>query len=343
MKAAHIISIKTAQFRDILTSLKTSLAKQPVIAQADCFLFAPDGFVWSFNDEVAISHPLPEGIEISGAVDGQILLQFFTQLSVKEVQLQTIKKDDKDLLVVSSGKMKASFILHTPKLAVSAIPLPEKKDWQNIPKGAIEAIVIAAKAASRNETHGVLFHVSCKGNSVIGCDNFRLSITSLKMPFPSPILVPSTIAETLSQFDLKQYSVCGDWIHFINDNDVMISIRSPYIPYPDVTSLLIKKGDVVTFPEGITSALERAGVFSRMELEDKQDIALSNNGKQLLIKGHCDSGWVEETIEMPSPRPFTLHVKPDVLESILQHLKKAIITENVIQFEGKNFTYVISL
>ena len=327
---------------ETLNKLKPGLAGKDVIEQATRFVFA-EGLVWSYNDEIAVSHPLPETIELEGAVPAEPLLKFLGRASHERVELNI---EDNELRI-KSGRSRVGIVLEEIKLAVDQIPMPTDDDWCNLPTGCVSALGIAALSASHNMESPILTCLKITEKSAQGCDRFRLTHVEWKPAeaWPGPFLIPSSVIKHLKLYDPEALALCGGWLHFINKDDVVFSCRTAEGDYPDVSKLLKMKGSSIEFPDALGEALDRAGVFAKAEFEQDEEVELETDGLgTLVISAKGEEGWIKEELQMLDEcKPLKITLNPQILKQALSLGHKVTVGESALLIKGKNFKHVVAL
>jgi len=324
----------------MLKKLKPGLAVHDVVEQATSFIFK-DGFVWSFNEEIAVSHPLPSGMELEGAIPAESLLKLLAKGREKTVQLIAT---DGELYIVC-GKSRAGILFEDVKLPVEKIPLPEPDAWSTLPKDFADKFHLASLSARRSISASVLSCVYLTNEKVFGCDNFQLTISTFSKPLGKikPVLLNREMVPSIISFLPDAIAQVGNWTHFIKDN-VVLSCRATEGVFPDVVPLLDVKGPTVKLPIKLSELLDRAGVFSSSSAGgNKVLVSLAKTGL-LLVSSRNEYGWFKESIETATKQiEFQLSIDPEILGASLKLDQTFIVGTNAMLINGKGFQHVISL
>ena len=330
--------VNRVEMSDILSSLKPGINLNGVIDYADSFIFQGDS-VHSYNNEIAVGHPLPEGLSLTGAVVAEPLLRFLSCVSAESVNFDTTEKE----LIVKTKNSKASFPLKIDKsFPVSCIPIPEKKGWKELSCQLVDALLLVAKSSSSVPT-SILSFICIRKQLVIATDRFCLSAFMIPGLEDMPLL-PSGIVSYFQEFKPTMFSFSKDWIHFFNEKESTLSCRCGEGEFPDVSSLLKITGQTILLPKDLSEVLKRAGLFSKTEIDfEKQLISLEAKEGQLFVKGTGWTGSFEETIPMEDDSEFSFSVHPDYIISAMELGRKMILNEKALLLKGKNFSHLISL
>lgn len=142
----------------------------------------------------------------------------------------------------------------------------------------------------------------------------------------------------------------GVWIHFKEDNDLIVSARTSVAEkYPDAQILTLfsakENRQVCKFPQGLPKVLERAEIFSGTgELEGLTHVTMRNNGGNLVIESKKEAiGAFEEDMPWPEnamPDNFELILPPAFLRKILKTTRDFSANDKSILFTVGNFQYL---
>ena len=80
------------------------------------------GRVVAFNDHLAILHPLPNGLDIEGAIDGKRFCDLLRRLSIENVDLS----QDGDKLFLRAGRTRALFRAPPVTLPIDSVDMTGK-------------------------------------------------------------------------------------------------------------------------------------------------------------------------------------------------------------------------
>ncbi len=323
---------------DVLNALRPGISTKDIVEHANSIIFK-DGLAWSYNDEIAINHPLPEGLNLTGAVLADPLLKLLDRIEGDKIEI-TIKDEE---LRIHGGKTKAGIPLKVAETyLVEKIPMPRDKDWITLPDGMLKLLSLASKSAGTDMSRPTLTNLSIGKDQIIGCDNRSLTVCQLKGIPPLPLL-PAFVVTHLSQFKPDLVATTAGWIHFVNYKDCILSCRHGTGDYPDTSKLVEVKGSEVEFPKELSDVLERAGIFSETEFDSDQRVSLSLKAGELTVEGKGPMGWLVETLPMKSEVEAEFSVHPECLSTALDFSRKMIIGKQRLLLRGKNFIHVVSV
>lgn len=331
------ITINRKQLLSIVEKLKPGLAPQDVLEQTSSFVFK-NGFVWSFNNESAVSHPLPKQISFNGAVPADPFLRLLEKLTDENLILQT---SDEELLI-SSKKSRAGLALEIPKLPIEDIKMPAADAWVQLPNNFAEAIKLALTSVGGSSSVGLLTCIGISNDFVVGCDNFQLTKAILSARIGvEDFMIQEAQARALLTLCPDGLAHVAGWNHFITKDDVIFSCRAVEGKYPDVSPLLNVEGKEVQFPNELLDSLSRAGVFADLK---KNQIALRlDKTGTLHVSARNEFGWFNEDFKLQNGITFEININPDVLHTALTLGGKIVVGKTAILFDGAEFKHIVAL
>lgn len=321
----------------IIEIVLPGLAKNQIFAeQADSFAFA-DGRVFTFNDQLSISHPFEE-IELSGVIHAEEFYQLLKKMTQSQIDLSI---DDK-YLILKAGEMKAGFQLR--EIDLPLIGIEKDYQWKILPEKFCEALnfTIPVAGNDKNKPITTCIHIR-KDGFVEATDNARLARFDLaqKIPVPDNFLLPVKNVIQLVKQNITHISVDQSWIHFKTDQDTIISSRFLNDKFPKTDEILQIKGVRFEFPQTIRELLERIETFTVETVNNKGSIDINIQENLLIAEGRTDYGWIREEIEIDYDNdPITFSVAPYLLKYILERTLTCIIGERTLKFEGENWEYI---
>ena len=348
-------SLKKSALLEAIETVKPGVAKKEILEQSNCFVFR-DNFVYSFNDEVGMSHPIKDlKLKLSGAVNAESLMDLLASIEADSVSLETTKTE----LLLSSGKMKAGL----PLIRDIALPLDSIGDadsWHPIPKNFIKGVSFSLFSCSKDVNYGQLtcVYVNTRRGVIETTDQNRACSVSFGKSLKGYIdsfLLPSDAAKKLVDYDLTEIGRSDSkdgsgWIHFRNDSGTIFSARIYEGSLPDSSSWFdVKKVGSFYLPENLGGLVERANVFSKRDAENDSGhvmVRVENGKLRVVSKG--TRGWSKESIPVKHDKnlgAFNFSVSVDFIRDVLDigMNEKCIVSDNCLLFEGKNWKHVMSL
>ncbi len=326
---------------NILQLVQPGLAQKEIIQQSNCFVFSNDR-VMTYNDEIAISHPLVT--DINGAVLANELFSLLTK--TKEAELDIIQTDQG--LSIKGGKFKASITIAS-EITLPVDEISEYGVFAALPKDFTKALKFCLFSCSKDMTKPALTCVHVIDDVMEASDNFRITVRYFDSTyFAQPVLIPSNVAKVLSNFDVVEYSSNKGWLHFKTSGQTVFSCRTfENIIFPDVSQFVdTEEGEVIHLPKDLADVLSRAGIFSGTKFHTDERVKVIITPGKLTVKARGDAGWFEEFSRIKykgEEKKFEVH--PEFLSYIFELCDSMEIGEYSLRFEGKEeeFVHVVSL
>ena len=331
------MQLKRTELIAALEEVKPGLANKDIIAQSTSFVFTSDS-ITTFNDEISVYKPFKTGID--GAVRANELYSLLGKIKDEDIEISIVDNE----LIVKAGRKKAGIKLE----AEIMLPLDEvdieHTDFVKLPANFLKAISIASYCAAKDLSKPLLTCVCICEEDVIASDDFRIIRVNFdKSINTDPILLPASVVKSLIKYDVKKLSHSPGWIHFHADDGLIFSARVLAGNFPPVDQFFNVKGNGLHFPSGILEILDRAGVFT-VGSTNGDFVSVTVEDRIMTIKGEGDYGWLQETANCKyRGDKIEFSVDPAFLIDILKDLKKCVVGDGALLFEGDNFKHVVSL
>lgn len=336
------MQVNREKLLEILTSVQPGLADVEMLEQSRSFVFVNDR-VYTYNDEIAISHPCKMNFE--GAVQGKLLFRLLTKTK-DETLVLGVKENE---VRVKGKRMNAGIALEA-EIQLPVEELGEPSEWIYLPELFCTALDFCRFSVGHSLNQPVLNCIHVEGSKVTSCDNYRLTRYDLgeaaEKAFPQPLLIPEKVARQLVGYDPVKYGTTEGWLHFLNEAGSQFSVRAVAGKYIDTSSLLEVEGSEFEFPAVMSEILERAGIFSEGEkgLPTSDDVVVVIGDQKMIVEGKGPLGWFSEEKRVRySGDPLKFAINPKLLIQILKLLRKVIVGDKMMIIEGEFFKHVIVL
>lgn len=324
---------------NILKAVKPALANKEIIEQTTCFIFQRKT-VYTYNDEVMISHPI--NLPIKGAVPAKELYDLLNSVEAENIK---IKQDEREIVIEGEGsKFKAGISLEE-KITLPIKDIKLTDSWIRLSKCFCEGVQFCLFSTGTDYSNLVLTHIHVNKEYIESSDNFRLTRYSSRNR--TCMLIPITAAKELIKYSPTHYQKTKGWIHCKNKEGVVFSFRIHSSEYPNTSDILkMKDATDIRFPSSLLTSLINAESLCKEELSGDKFIKVSIKEKEMVIKSQGDVGWYKETFNLRrsyGKKKIEFEINSKSFRDILSHLKKATISKNKMKFEGDNFTHVVVL
>ena len=331
------MQLKRTELIAALEEVKPGLAQRDIIAQSTSFVFAGDS-ITTFNDEISVWKPFKSGIE--GAVRANELYSLLSKIKDEEIEIGIVENE----LIIKGKRSKAGIKLEAEiMLPLDEVDIEHTK-FTKLPDNFLKAISIASYCAAKDLSKPLLTCVYIDGEVVTASDDFRIIQVNFDAEVKSePILLPASVVKFLVKYDVKRLSHSPGWIHFHANDGLIFSARVLAGKFPEVEQFLKVKGKELHFPAGVLEMLDRAGVFTA-DSASGDFVTVAVEDRTMTIKGKGDYGWLEETANCKyKGEKIEFDVDPSFLIDILKNLRKCIVGNGALLFEGDNFRHVVAL
>lgn len=308
----------------ILGAVLPGLAKKDQLPQGQCFVFI-DGEVITFNDRVAIHHPLPEEFSsIQGAVKATELYSILSKMP--EGVLVDVSTTEAEMVLATASiqariRMEADIV---NRYASVAIP----KKMIKVTEGMLEAVNRVSFSASTDLSKPFLTHVYVEGNRAIACDNHRVMICTFKGNV-EPLFIPATLIDNLLSYDPVEFVVAEGCSHWRNASGVLFSFRTVEGKYPDVEPFFndYESWPEVVFPKELAEVVDRVGqALDKETVHPGVDVAFKGN--RVVVSGTGPFASMKEKLPLTNKIEIAFSIAADFFLDCLRLGVKAHVSSN---------------
>jgi len=162
-------------------------------------------------------------------------------------------------------------------------------------------------------------------------------------------LIPSDSAIVLTKQEPESYVLSGGWIHFVDKNDVIFSLRTSDGDFPDIGKVLesVDSGTKkVELPDELKSILAQFSSISDGDLDVYKFVLLSIKDGVISCSTNKETCKIKKTMEYSNDKEdFEFYISPVFLNSVMS--KTNIVHVNsvarVALFKMDNFTHLVTL
>lgn len=333
--------MKASEIKKVLESVKPGLSKKEVLEQASHILFK-SGKVWTFNDEVSVRAPLNIGIE-DFSVQADQLYEVVNRLSPESEVKATLANNE---LLIRAGKQRANLrTSETIKLPVEE-EIQEPEDWKKIPESLFSSLRSVMFSASRSIPIFSCVHI--KKDFLETCDDHRATRCSLNWEEEAEdweINLIAKNAEKILSYNPTKYGIVGDWISFLEEGGLMLSIRIIPEAYPDISQIVNMEGKVdFELPSDLSDALDWASVPLDKPLTYDSQVKITIGKGRIVLYGKGESGWADHTINCTyKGNSETFEIHPGFFKDLIKLNPSVKLGENILRVDSKNLIHVTSL
>lgn len=329
--------INREKFLQALESVRPGLSQKDIVEQSSCFIFR-DGEVMSFNDEVACRMVSGLATDFTGAIPAAPLLAILEKLLEEELQIDIMESE-----LVLTGKGRRSGITMEQEVTLPVEHVEKPGEWLPLHKDFCEAIGVVVLCASKDESRFGLTCVQIHPKWVEACDDQQLCRWRMKTGLANPTLVRSSSIKFITSLGMTEFSETEGWMHFRNDQGLVLSCRRYMEDYPDLGEILKVSGVQTALPKGLVEAADKAQVFSAENTENNLVLIDLLPGK-LRIKGQGVLGWYKEAKKISyTGHPMSFMISPQLLMDLVKRHSTCELCGDKLKVDGGSYIFVCCL
>lgn len=313
-------------------------AGKETVEQSSCFVFR-QGLVYTYNDEVACRGPCLLGDGFEGAVPAGKLLDLLRKLTEQELGAAAVESG-----LELSGRRKRAVFRREADVAphFESVRLPKR--WTPLPQEFGDAVSLvrpcAGTALARPETSFVHLHP----DFLEATDDYQLCRWRLKTGVRAPALVRQSSLAHVMGLAMTELGETEGWVHFRNQDQVVLSCRCYADEYPDLAGFLEVEGEPAELPEGLAAACEKAALFAAENPEDRGAVLVRLKPGKVRVTGVGVSGSYTELRDIEyQGRPLEFLISPDVMAGLAAKKSKCVVAPERLLVKGRRFRYVTCL
>ncbi|MGA3115759.1 MAG: hypothetical protein ABSF90_15155 [Syntrophobacteraceae bacterium] len=339
--------VNRSEFLKALDSVKPGLGRKGDTGKS--FHFS-NGWVFACNGEIAISAPLPNGLDIQGAVPAKELSTMLAKIEAEQIGIAA----EPERIRITVDTMKVRIKCSKSSLPTEVMQKPAADAWINLSDDFREKLKLCLLSIGKNPNDPVLQCVHCHGNIIEACDNMRMTrcITVSSLPEGIKFLIPDQLASALIKHDLISFGTNGDWLYFRSSDDTLISCHIFKEDFPDLSGLLsLQYNPAFRFPADFKDILNIAGIAAPEDPLRRPFIGVHIEGGVLTVRAKKEKHESEQSRIIHCKETLQFQVNPKfLLKIIAKGFDKPSISErhdndNVrfLRFDGDNFTHIVGV
>lgn len=359
-------TVKRETLLACLESVQPGLSSREISEQTDCYCFK-DGYVHSFNDEIACRAPSPLPKEYTGAVKAAKCLDILRKLPEEELE---VKIRDGDL--VFAGKRRWAGLRLEAEIMLQFSSVERPKEWHKLPPEFGDAVSIVARCASRDQSKFVATCVHVTPKFLEASDDTQVCRWPLPLPgLPEATVVRHTSLLHVAQMGASDFSLTDNWLHFkskqskpcpacdgegkkdcpkcggkgkLSTAGLVMSCRRFVEDYPDLSDCYKVNGaKPVTLPKGLADACDKAAVFSSENVDDNL-VRIDMKPGKLKIRSDGVSGWYLESRVLKYDGPaLQFYCPPALLTDVVKKHNEVLISPDKIWVKATSYTWMSCL
>lgn len=329
------------EFLAVLQAAEAGLSRNEKLEQSTCFVMR-NGYVHTFNEEVAVRAKSGLPKEFTGAVQAGTLLAFLKKTPAQKL---TVTPGKGTLLVTAGGDEGSKFrYAEKIQLPIESVEAPVKDAWSKLPPNFGEAVSVVQECVGKDESKTAMSCVHLTPAHVEAFEKFQATRYAIKLPFDAPFLVKPKGLKHVTALDCTRVQAGDEWVHFRNDAGVQISCRRYDEEFPDLGPALSMAGGLTfELPDGLDAVISRAEDFSKENADENHLLVVLEDGlMKVEAIGMTAHYWKDMSVKY-SGDPLAFLIAPKMLAEVVKRSNKVRINNEKLRVKGPGWQYVTSL
>lgn len=342
------MKIEKKQLIDSLEIARMGIAGSDHLEQLGHFIFGGE-YLTTFNNRILIYHPLNTDFQCS--VRAELFYKQLQKFDTEELEI-TLKKSK---ITIKGVKERASLTVELEKDSeifeiIRAIREEQlNTEYIDVPEDFVKAIEFCSYSASKNAADGTLCCVCIHGKKLVSTDNYRATRYIMdKEMTKEKVLLDARVANEIKRFNMTQFGVGNNWLHFKNKKGVLLSARQIFGDYPDISEAFNVTGERMELPVDTIKILDFVSVLlsDDQPLEKKATIEIKDGFINAYVDKTTESA--EKAIKLDDrykdlDMKFMIHI--DFLKGVLSKTRMMVynLTEMKGMFRSGHLKHVIRL
>jgi len=321
-----------------LESIRAGIASKELIEQSTSFLFS-DNKIFTYNDEICAITKTE--LDIEGAVEAATFLKIFSKIKDDEVSIGI-----KDNEIRIKGKKFQTGINFDEEIKLPIDNAPITEDFIEVPENFTRLAKLACLTASKSVDEPLITFVHITNEFIESCDNERITICTLDLEEEVDVLVSAkSLMQILMNNTITGINVDDTWIHFITNEEVILSCRLQEEEYVDLHEHIPEEeGKVIELPSQIKEILDRAEIFSKEESTTGKFVTIELADKKLKVSSQNNRGWFKEKTKTKYTGPnISFSINADFLKDILSISNTISVVDTCLLFRDEYSVHLVQL
>ncbi len=331
------MKISTKLLKDAVKLLRPAFKKGEIEALGQ-YIFIKDKFIFAYNGEIKVSVPI--GIEGSYVFPSTEFTKLLNKIKTTEISIEA--KSDSEV-VIRADKVKAGFATNE-KVLSQLEDFPDTPDeFKALPTDFHQGIKLTAFSTQKNT---ILRNLWIKEDTIASTDNYRISKYTFDAPFECDFFLPVTSAKELLKYPVSFYTFTDDFIHFITDDNLMISCKTVEVTFPEIDEYIGNmSGESIRLPAKMKDMIDITSIMT-----DKADIMekcidVNISGGQIVCKSDSDIGFIETVNDIEIDEDLNFVINPILFKDILSVCQEMILNKESewVLFHNDKYRHLIML
>ena len=293
--------------------------------------------VISYNDKICIRYPLETPFSTFMKADD--LLKVLLKSNSDEVRFRVTDK-----IEVKVGGTHGKFsLINEPELLSLIDNVTEQINgltYISIPNSFKECVSVCVPFASKDESSGTLTCVRVNGKDVFSCDNYRVSHATMDSEI-KPMFLKASEVHNIIAIDPIYYAGSKSWIHFINKDKCIISIRKVSGEFPDILPLFNFEGTEVEVSKEVINGIDVSSIFTS---KDESCIEIDIKDGKFITSITSEKGTMSHSSNINyKGNELNFKVQQSFLQEMLNYNSVITIGSTKIKLKKDNFQLAVCL
>lgn len=327
---------------------KPALAKKDIVESLTHYLIG-NKTINTYNDKMLITIPYDKFDCEPFSVKAPELLKTLKSFKDKECTFNIDKENS--TINFEDSKTKSQLTIHIGENTM----LDEVKDiigFENIefnelndPEWFINSIYTASLVAAKEITDECIYCVNVTNEAIQGTDSYRISSCDIDEDI-NEFLIPASVAINLVDYNIVKIGFSEEWVHFVTDEDIIISCRIIMGEYPDLSEIIEKEieSEEIILPEFIKDDLKNISFMCSGDMESEKTVQLKFSNNKLYLTAKKDTGYIRKQYDFEYEHDdFEISVNPNFLAETLKENNSMLVSDDIITFFSERSTRIIAI
>lgn len=336
------MKIETSNLKQAMNVLKPAFTKAGVEGFNE-YVFFDKEYIFAYNEGIKIAYPFKCGF--AAGLPSSEFSKFLSKVKTKEIEFEKTE----DGIHIKAGRVKAHFIDNVDIMERMKDMPSCPEDFDRLPMDFLRGLELCLISAS-NDLRSLSSMIYVNEREISSTDAFRMSKYTMEKGIENSFLISSKHVKELIKFVPAFYVMEESYIHFITEENVVISILMGMGEINDVNLFINNNaGERILLPDNIDEMIDVTSIMTSPvnEIDKKVDIIISDG--KIKCEAQNNMGNIETENEIEIEGSFKFAVNPLYFSVVLSHVKEMLLRqdiesdENWIIFYSDNFRYMFSL
>ena len=222
----------------------------------------------------------------------------------------------------------------------------EDVEFEILPENFNEGVNICSFSVSNLSSMKSCQYIYIDGNEIYSGDGDRCSKFTMNESMDKSFLLEPKIARLLKKFDIIEYYITDSCIHFLNENNIIISVNCIKADYPKETLnnlLNLKDGEEIPLEKSLINIVEVGSAMSDLG-DGSRTVLISMDNQYIYCESKSELGTVTKKGKTSyKGRAIEFMVNPEFLIEAVKKTNVMHLNENSLTLKTDNFIHTVGL